>query len=66
MLVGMFIYALISLCNAFKDSIEVDNSDKLSMYSAIVLTVVFAILVIIAMNYINNLISPLGDLSSLL
>ena len=66
LLVGMFIYALISLCNAFKDSIEVDNSDKLSMYSAIVLTVVFAILVIIAMNYINGLLSPLGDLSSLL
>jgi uncharacterized protein YsxB (DUF464 family) len=66
LLVGMFIYALISLCNAFRDSIEIENSDKLSMFSAIVLTVVFAILVIIAMNYINSLISPLGDLSSLL
>lgn len=66
LLVGMFIYALISLCNAFRDSIEIENSDQLSMFSAIVLTVVFAILVIIAMKYINSLISPLGDLSSLL
>lgn len=66
LLVGMFIYALISLCNAFRDSIEIESSDKLSMFSAIVLTVVFAILVIIAMNYINGLLSPLGDLSSLL
>ena len=63
---GTFIYALISLCNAFRDSIEIENSDKLSMFSAIVLTVVFAILVIIVMNYINSLLSPLGDLSSLL
>lgn len=65
LLVGMFVYALISLCNAFRDSIEVDNSDKLSMYSAIVLTVVFAILVIIVMSYINNLTSSFGSLFSL-
>ena len=66
LLVGMFIYALISLCNAFRDSIEIEDSDKLSMFSAIILTVVFAILMLIVMNYIDSLLSPLGDLSSLL
>ena len=64
-LVGMFVYALISLCNAFRDSLEIENNDKLSMYSAIVLTITFAILVIIATSYLKNLTSTLGGLSLL-
>lgn len=65
LLVGLFVYALISLCNAFKDSLQIEDSDKLSMYSAIILTVVFAILVIIVMSYIKSLTSTLGGLSLL-
>lgn len=63
---GMFIYALISLCNTFRDSLEIEDSDKLSMYSAIVLTIVFAILVIMVTKYISPLTSSLSDLSDMM
>lgn len=63
---GMFIYALISLCNAFRDSLEIENSDNLSMYSAIVLTIVFAILVIIVTKYVSTLTSSLSSLSDMM
>lgn len=66
LLAGMFIYALISLCNAFRDSLEIENSDKLSMYSTIVLTIVFAILVIILAKYIDSTTSALFDLSDMM
>jgi len=59
---GTTIFAIIALANAFKESIEVEDPNKLVIYSSAVLTVVVAILVIIAMNYINSLFS----LSSLL
>lgn len=63
---GMLIYAIISLCNAFRDSLEIENSDNLSMYSAIVLTIVFAILVIIVEKYVGSLTSSLSDLSNMM
>lgn len=56
--VGTLIYAIISLSNAFRDSLEIENSDKLSMYATIVITVVLAILAYIVYN------STLGALSS--
>lgn len=65
-LVGMFMYALISLCNAFRDSLEIENSDKLSMYSTIVLTIIFTVLVIIVTKYINSMYLDLEDIFSIL
>lgn len=60
------IFAVIALANAFRESIEVEDTNKLVIYSSIVLAVVFAILVIIAVSYINSAVSSLGGLSSLL
>lgn len=65
-LVGMFIYALISLCNTFRDSLEIENSDKLSMYSTIVLTIIFTVLVIIVTKYINSMYLDLENIFSML
>lgn len=62
---GALIYAIISVSNAFRESIQVEDVDKLAKYSSIVLTVVFAVLVIIAMNYLDSLIGG-SLLSSLL
>lgn len=59
------IFAIISLSTAFRESIEVEDTNKLVIYSSIVLAVVFAVLVIIAMSYINSLTSSFGGLSSL-
>lgn len=59
------IFATIALANAFKESIQVEDTNKLVIYSSIVLAVVFAILVIIAVSYINSITSSLGSLSSL-
>ncbi len=60
------IFATLALANAFRESIEVEDTNKLVIYSTIVLTVVVAILVIIVAGYINSLTSSLGGLSSLL
>ncbi len=51
------IFAIIALANAFKESIQVEDTDKLVIYSSIVLTVVFVVLMIIVINYINSLTS---------
>ena len=59
---GTLILALIALANAFKDSLQLEDSNKLVIYSTIVITVVFAVLVLIVSKYISNLFS----LSSLL
>ncbi len=64
-LVGSLTFAIIALANAFKESIEVEDTNKLVIYSSIVLTVVFAILILIVTNYINSLLN-LSSLSSLL
>lgn len=61
--VGALIFAVIALANAFRENIEVEDTDKLVIYSTIVLTIVFAILVIIT---VNSLKSSLGGLSSML
>lgn len=63
--VAALIFAIIALANAFRESIQVEDINKLVIYSSIVLTVVFAILVIIAMSYVNSLTSSLSGLSSL-
>lgn len=63
--VGISMYALISLCNAFRDLLEVKDSDKLSMYSSIVLTIVFTILVIIVAKYIDTMFSGMTNILSL-
>lgn len=59
------IFAVIALANAFRESIDVEDTNKLVIYSSIVLAVVFAILVIIAVSYINSAVSSLSELSSL-
>lgn len=59
------IFAIISLSTAFRESIEVEDINKLVVYSSIVLAVVFAILVIIIMSYVNSLTSSLSGLSYL-
>ena len=59
------IFAIIALATSFRESIEVEDSDKLVMYSSIVLAVVVAVLVIIAMNYLKSL-TALSGLSALL
>lgn len=64
-LAGSTIFAVIALANAFRESIEVEDPNKLVIYASIVLTVVVALLVIIVMNYINSLFS-LNSLSSLM
>ena len=56
--VATLIYAIISLCNTFRDSLTIEDSDKLSMYSTIIITVVLAILAFIVYK------STLGALSS--
>lgn len=60
------IFAIIALANAFKESIEVEDVNKLVIYSSIVLAVVFGILVIIVMSYINSLTSSLSAINTLL
>ena len=63
--VASLIFAILALANAFRESIEVEDTNKLVIYSTVVLGVVFAILVIIVASYINNLTSSLSGLSSL-
>lgn len=62
LLVGSFIFALSSLTNSFRESMGLEDTNKLVICSTIVITVVFAILVLIASKYISSLFS----LSSLL
>lgn len=59
------IFAVISLSTTFRESIEVEDTNKLVIYSSIVLAVVFAILVIIVINYVKSLFA-LSSLTSLL
>ena len=64
--VASLLYAIISLCNAFKDSLTIEDSDKLSMYSTIVITVIFAVLFLIVYNStVGAISSGLDALSSL-
>lgn len=65
LLVSALIFAIIALANAFRESIEVEDTNKLVIYSSLVLAVVFAVLVIIAVSYINSVTSSLSALSSL-
>lgn len=65
LLMSALIFAIIALSTAFRESIEVEDTNKLVIFSSIVLAVVFAILVIIVMSYINSLTSSLSSLSSL-
>lgn len=65
LLVAALIFAVIALANSFRESIEVEDTNKLVIYSSIVLSVVFVILVIIAVSYINSVTSSLSALSSL-
>lgn len=53
--VGFALYAIISLCNTFNYSLDVEDPDKLAMYSTIVLTILFAIFVIAATKYLTAL-----------
>lgn len=66
--VGFMLYAIISLCNTFNYSLDVEDPDKLAMYSTIVLTILFAILVIIVTKYLTALSSSidLEDITSVL
>ena len=63
--VAAFIFAIIALCTSFRESIEVEDTNKLVIVSTIVLSVVFIILVLIVSSYINNLISSLSGISNL-
>ena len=45
---GVFVFALIALANAFKDSLQLEDINKLVIFSAIVVTVVFAVLLLIS------------------
>ena len=56
---GATMFAIIALANAFKESIEVEDTNKLVICSGIVLTIVYAILIILVSNYIGNLFSIL-------
>ncbi len=64
-LFAALIFAIIALSTSFRESIEVEDTNKLVICSSIVLTIVVAILVIIVASYINNLVSSLNSLSSL-
>ena len=57
---GAAIFAIIALANSFREVIEVEDPNKLVICSSIVLTIVVAVLVIIAMSYLNSLISSSG------
>ena len=62
--VATLIYAIISLSNAFRDCLTIEDSDKLSMYSTIIITVVLAILAFIVYNSTLGALSSLDSLSS--
>lgn len=51
------IFAIFSLANSFKESLQLEDTNKLVICSTVVFTIVFAILVIIANKYIGNLLS---------
>ena len=59
------IFAVISIASAFRANLEVDDEDKLVIFSGIVLTVVIAVLVFIYKDYIVG-VSALSSLTSLL
>ena len=61
-LAGTTIFAIIAIANAFRESIEVEDPNKLVIWSSVVLTIVLAILILIVANYLKSLAS----LSSLL
>lgn len=56
-MVGAFVFALIALANSFKDSLQLEDTNKLVIFSTIVITVVFAILMLIVSKYISSLLS---------
>ena len=64
LLAGALIFAVLALANAFRESIEVEDPNKLVIFSAIVLTVVVGILVVIAVNSLSNLVG--SSITSLL
>jgi hypothetical protein len=53
---GASVFATIALLTSYRDSIEVEDTNKLVICSSIVITVVVAVLVIIAMNYLKSLL----------
>lgn len=57
LLAGATIFAIIALANAFRENIQVEDPNKLVIYSTIVLTVVVAVLIIIAASYVKSLFS---------
>lgn len=59
------VFAIVALSTAFRESIQVEDTNKLVIYSSIVLIVVFTILIIIGINYVKSLVG-LSSLSSLL
>ena len=67
---GATVYAIISLSNAFRDSLTTEDSDKLSIYSTIIITVVLAILIFVLYNSTLALLfsglDSLGDISSII
>lgn len=59
------IFAVISIASAFRANLEVDDEDKLVIFSGVVLTVIIAVLVFIYKDYIVG-VSALSSLTSLL
>lgn len=59
------IFATLSLATAFNESMQVEDTNKIVIYSTIVLAVVVAILVIIVSVYLNSVMSSLSGFSDL-
>lgn len=53
--ISLIIFAIIALANSFRENIEIEDPNKLVIFSGIVLAIVVAILVLIANNYISNM-----------
>ena len=51
-----FVYAIITLANTFKDSMEISDINKLVQYSTIVIGVLIIALYLIAKSYISSLL----------
>ena len=68
-LLTSIVFAIISLCNTFREMLDIEDVNKLVIYSTLILGAVIIILTFIVSNYIDSLfgeLSSLSDFSSML
>lgn len=62
-LLTSIVFAIISLCNAFREMLDIEDVNKLVIYSTLILGLIIILLAFIVSNYIDSLFGGLSSLS---